>query len=352
MEFFVLPFYSATGGFNNEEMEKLRSLLESLNKPKRACSLALSGTPSFSFCINASNKVYDDSWVINSGATNHMPPKSQLFHAYTPSPSNKKIVVVNGSLATVAGFGFRDIYITPTLILKNVLHEPKLSASLVSIQKLTHDLKCYAIFFPSYCVFQEQGSRRRIGLAKEINGLYHLELSQKTSNNLSFSFLSSSNKDIIWLYHLHLGHPSFRVIKVMFPYLFQGSDISELHCETCELEKHTRVSFPISNKRSSHPFHLIHSDIWGPSTIPNVSGARWFVSLIDDCTRVAWIFLLKQKSDVSIVIINFHSMVQNQFGVQIKSFRIDNAKDYFNQILSPYFQSQGNFHDSSCVNTP
>ena len=123
------------------------------------------------------------------------------------------------------------------------------------------------------------------------------------------------------------------------------------------MAKHTRVSFPISNKRSSHHFHLIHSDIWGPSTIPNVSGTRWFVSLIDDCTwvtwiliddctRVTWIFFLKEKYDVSIVIPNFHLMVQNQFGVKIKSFRTDNARDYFNQILSPYFQSQGILHDS------
>ena len=121
----------------------------------RACSLALSGTPSLSFCINASNKVYDDSSVIDSDATDHMTPKSQLFHIYTPSPSNKKIAVANGSLATIASFG--DIYITPTLFLKNVLHVPKLSANLVSIQKLTHDLKCHAIFFPSYCVFSGTG---------------------------------------------------------------------------------------------------------------------------------------------------------------------------------------------------
>ena len=60
----------------------------------------------------------------------------------------------------------------------------------------------------------------------------------------------------------------------MFPRLFQGLDIYEFHCETCELTKHTHVSFPISNKRSFHHFHFIHSDIWGPSTIPNVSGAR------------------------------------------------------------------------------
>ena len=136
-----------------------------------------SGTPSLSFCINASHKVYNDYWIIDFGATDHMTSKSQLFHTYTSNPSNKKIAMANGFLVTVAGF--RDIYITPTLILKNVLHVPKLSANLVSIQKLTHDLKCYAIFFPSYCVLQEQGLGRRIGLAKEMSGLYHLESSQK-----------------------------------------------------------------------------------------------------------------------------------------------------------------------------
>ena len=97
-----------------------------------------------------------------------------------------------------------------------------------------------------------------------------------------------------------------------------------------EYAKHTRVSFPISNKRSSSPFYLIHSDIWGPSPVPNVSRPRWFVSLVDDCTRVTWIFLLKQKSDVSSVLPNFHAMVQNQFGTKIKRFRFDNAKNYFN----------------------
>ena len=142
---------SATNGFNSEEMEKLRSLLGSLDKSTGTYSLALSGTPSFSFCINISHRVYDDSWIINSGAINHMTSKSQLFHTYTPNPSNKKIAVVNGSLVTITGF--RDIYITLTLILKNVLHVPKLSANLVSIQKLTYDLKCYAIFSPSCCVF-------------------------------------------------------------------------------------------------------------------------------------------------------------------------------------------------------
>ena len=98
----------------------------------------------------------------------------------------------------------------------------------------------------------------------------------------------------------------------MFPTLFKGLDIADFHCDVCEFAKHTRVSFPINNERSLHHFHLIHSDVWRPSTIPNVFGTHWFVSIIDDCTRVTWLYLLKQKSDVSTIIPNFVSMIQNQ----------------------------------------
>lgn len=119
----------------------------------------------------------------------------------------------------------------------------------------------------------------------------------------------------------------------------------------CELAKHKRVPFPLSNKRSSLPFYLIYSDIWGPSSILNVSGAKRFVSFIDDCTRVTWIFLLKHKYDVSTILPNFYSMIKNRFGVNIKRFRTDNAIDYFNQVLTPYFQKKEIVHESSFVNT-
>ena len=40
------------------------------------------------------------------------------------------------------------------------------------------------------------------------------------------------------------------------------------HCNLCELAKHIHTSFPISNKRMSSPFTLIHIDVWGPSMVP------------------------------------------------------------------------------------
>ena len=142
----------------------------------------------------------------------------------------------------------------------------------------------------------------------------------------------------------------------MFPTLFKGLDIQPFHCDICEYAKHTRVSFLISNKRSSFPFFLIHSDIWGPSTIPNISGLRWFVTFIDDCTRVSWIYLLKNKYDVSHIFPVFCTMVQNQFGTKIrKSAQIilliisikfclsgfKRKESYMNHLVSPLPNKMG-----------
>ena len=52
--------------------------------------------------------------------------------------------------------------------------------------------------------------------------------------------------------------------------------------------------------------------MWGPSTVPNIFGPRWFLTLIDDCTWITWLFLLKQKSGVGTSISAFHSIIQTQ----------------------------------------
>ena len=95
-----------------------------------------------------------------------------------------------------------------------------------------------------------------------------------------------------------------------------------------KLQKHKRVPFPSSNKKSTFPFYLVHT-----SPIPNVSMACWFVTFIDDCTHVTWVFLLIHKSEVSNVFQNFISLIKNQFGVSIKKLKSDNGKESFMSLL-------------------
>lgn len=111
----------------------------------------------------------------------------------------------------------------------------------------------------------------------------------------------------------------------------------------CELAKHKYVPFYVSNKIRIFLFCLIHTDVWSPSNIPNISSACWFVTFIDDCTQVTWIYLLKQKFKVSNVFPQLFYVVKNQS---------DNAKDYFNHTLKSLCQNEGIIHESLCIKTP
>ena len=120
-------------------------------------------------------------------------------------------------------------------------------------------------------------TRKMIGVAEEHNGLYILHKAdhpKKKQPAIAYSFQSVSASATIWLQQQRLGHHPFPLLKTMFPHLFKSLDPRMFQCDVCALSKHYRVSYPMSNKLSSKPFSLVHSDVWGPSKIPNCSGAR------------------------------------------------------------------------------
>jgi len=154
------------------------------------------------------------------------------------------------------------------------------------------------------------------------------------------------------LWHCRLGHPSFLYLKHLFPNLFRNKLLSSFQCDICQLAKHHRASFPIQPYKASKPFILIHSDVWGPSRTLTNFGKRWFITFIDDHTRLSWVYLLKEKSEAEHVFKNFYNMVETQFQTKIQVFRSDNGKEYFNQILGSFFLEKGIVHHSSCNDTP
>ncbi|KAL6317026.1 hypothetical protein AAG906_026788 [Vitis piasezkii] len=46
--------------------------------------------------------------------------------------------------------------------------------------------------------------------------------------------------------------------------------------------------------------------------IPTLSGSRWFVTFIDDCTRMTWLCLMKTKDEVNLLFQNFHKMIETR----------------------------------------
>ncbi|RVW57623.1 Retrovirus-related Pol polyprotein from transposon RE2 [Vitis vinifera] len=97
------------------------------------------------------------------------------------------------------------------------------------------------------------------------------------------------------------------------------STLSSLPCESCQLGKHTRVSFPKRlNNRAKSPFELVHTDVWGPCRTASTLGFQYFVTFIDDYSRCT----------------------------------CDNAREYFLAPFTSFMSHHGILHQSSCAHTP
>ncbi|RVW79573.1 Retrovirus-related Pol polyprotein from transposon TNT 1-94 [Vitis vinifera] len=114
----------------------------------------------------------------------------------------------------------------------------------------------------------------------------------------------------------HLGHPSLSKFQKMVP---SFSSLSSLACESCQLGKHTRVSFPKRlNNWAKSPFELVHTDVWGPCRTTSTLGFQYFVTFIDDYSRCT----------------------------------CDNAREYFSTPFTSFMSQPGIIHQSSCAHTP
>ena len=120
-----------------------------------------------------------------------------------------------------------------------------------------------------------------------------------------------------------------------FPSLFKKSDYFQ--CEICQFAKYKRFYLRSQPYQCSKPFALIHSDLWGPSRVLSISNKRWFITFIDDHSRVCWVYLLHDKSEVESVFKSFYSMIKTQYHENIKILRSDNGTEFFNNELNRFF---------------
>ena len=150
---------------------------------------------------------------------------------------------------------------------------------------------------------------------------------------------------------IHLGHPNNRTVKQVLRENALPSEPSKsnVKCESCLLGKLAKIPLALVEHKSSKPFDIIHSDVWGPSPILSNVGFRYFVIFIDDFTRFTWIYFLKNKSEVYDIFLNFQSLIVNQFNINIKAFHSDWGGEY--QKLNKYFQTKGIIHRIACPYT-
>jgi len=149
----------------------------------------------FTFLVPMGEKSGEDTWIIDSGASDHMTYERSYF---THLSSSHVSSVTNANGETFPVLGTCSIQITPSLTLHNVLYVPALSHHLISVPQINAQSKCSVTFFPMYVVFQDLLTKEIIGRGYLRGRLFHLDrlYAGEKPGKLGIAALTSSSDQL------------------------------------------------------------------------------------------------------------------------------------------------------------
>ena len=127
--------------------------------------------------------------------------------------------------------------------------------------------------------------------------------------------------------------------------LSHSPEINPYICDSCQLAKSHQLPYPVSTSVSTVPLEQVFSDVWGPAPA-SVGKHLYYVSFIDDYSKFTWIYLLKNRSDVYQVFLNFQQFVERKFERKIKTMQTDWGGEY--EKLHGFFKKIGITHYVFC----
>uniref|UniRef100_A0A2N9GJC7 Integrase catalytic domain-containing protein n=1 Tax=Fagus sylvatica TaxID=28930 RepID=A0A2N9GJC7_FAGSY len=225
--------------------------------------------------VSSSTDGLNNSWLLDSACSFHVTPHRNWFDTYR-SINCGSVRMGNDATCTIIGMGTIKIKMSDGVVrtLEEVRHIPDMRKNLISLGTL--DSKGY-----SY--------KSENGIMKVSKGAMVVMTGQKISSNVykllgntilgGVAAVAESEDDDTLLWHMRLGHMSER-------------------------------------------------DIWGPVRTPSKGGAQYFMSFIDDYSRKAWVYFLKNKSEAFAKFKIWKAEVENQTGRKIKCLRTDNGTEY------------------------
>ena len=293
-------------------------------------------------------------WWVDTGVIRHVCSAKKMFSSYQTIDNGEQLFMGNSSSSKVEGQGKVVLKMTSgkELTLNDVLHVPKIRKNLVSGSLLSK--KGFKLVFVSdNFILSKNGMY--VGKGYMSNGLFKMNVMTvvppikniNKKNTSSAYMLESSN---VW--HGRLGHVNYDTLRrlINMECLPNFKIDPNLKCEICVESKLTRTSFQ-SIEKSSEPLELIHSDICDLKFIQTRGGKKYFLTLIDDCTRYCYVYLLRSKDEALEMFQHFKNEVENQLDRKIKVIRSYRGGEY-EAPFGDFCSQHGIIHQTTTAYSP
>ncbi|KAL4302051.1 hypothetical protein GQ457_10G019450 [Hibiscus cannabinus] len=275
-------------------------------------------------------------WCPDSGASHHVTYNQSNLQSGVPYAGNNSLLIGGGAGVLIRHVGQGSIYTSAKpLFLQNLLHVATIKKNLLSVSQLTRDNNVFFEFHADGCYVKDSQTRNVLLEGRLTHeGLYQLlpTVANKTLSQPSPSaevYTTSKSQNVFDLWHKRLGHPSNHALRTVFQSCGIASNSNKVShvCVPCLQGKACKLPFSHSLNEYKEPFELVVSDLWGPTPISS-DGFFYYVTFIDVFTRYTWLYLVRKKSEVSQCFINFHKLVEVQFGKRIKALQTDGGTEY------------------------
>ena len=299
----------------------------------------------FALAVNGNDEDKEDSWWIDSACSQHMSGVKEDFVSIGKLDKPTSIKLADKSVVPAAGKGTVHLVLIDIdgnevpIAFKDVLYVPRLKKKLISVPVLD-DRGAEVTFKGGMCTLI--ANKRKFVFGHREGKLYKVNTASQSCN-----FSAASDENSLTLWHLRLGHLNNQDVKKlsnenMVKGLKVNSKDVPADCEGCLLGKQSRLPFPKkSSGKKAKILDLVHSDVCGPMSIPSVGGSLYFVTFIDDHSNFTWVFMLKQKSAVSGVFLEWLIMVETLSEKRLKEFRSDNGGEYVSNYFSEICKERG-----------
>ena len=310
--------------------------------------------PSTSFAYNETVNAVSDAndsddsyyvWIADSATTSHV---SHLKNDFVDFVIVDEVIRGVGEIPVqVKGRG--TIILTSyvenevqQLKLRDVAYVPTAAMNLLSISSF-EEHGGTAVMSNGRAILRRRNGHIAI-IGKRQNGLYILDV--KVSKPIICNI--GREQKPTWLeWHKRFGHISISGLQRLHSKGF----VEDFHvdkdslfgdCEACIAGKQTRNPYAgIIGITLRMAGEMTHTDLWGPARTASVSGAKYYMTFIDDYSRHCTVKYLKHKNEATDKVRDYLTFIERQRNMLPKRLRADNGKEYVNNELMNWCYTKG-----------
>lgn len=105
-------------------------------------------------------------------------------------------------------------------------------------------------------------------------------------------------------------------------------------------------------RRATRSIEFVHADVCGPTRVASLNNNLYFIVIIDDFSRMTWVYFAKEKSDAFLIFKKFKNKAERQSGNTSKILRTDRSGEFVSKEFDRFWEEFGNRRQLTASYTP